>query len=1155
MDKVKQQFLDSDGLAYYHEQISEKFVTKSEYSRVEEEIKASQNDIEKLEKELIEAKTALQSDVDTASSDIQSAKATLSRVQEEANSLAETVNGYYNDNKGKIGLLNTQVSEQGDSIVGLMTSIEKIGDDVVVSSTQIASLGDSVAAVEARVTTAEATLDTLVGIDFDDIEAIAGLKTRVDATESAVTTLTDFKTSTTDALTSIQNKATAQEASITELTKFKTDNEDVITETKSIANAAKASIESITNFEGDFGSALTSKIEQTTANNATIKSIAAYNGGISGLIQDVTNSKSSTTLINELNGRVAEIKSEVDGQSQSINLLVSDENSSAAFKLSNTATGSKATLKADHIDIDGLVEELNVEELIANSIDTEQITADVLESASANIDNIIAEKVNVDSITASVLEATEAEIENIVAETISTAALNADNITSGTLSADRIDATELKVAAANITGKLVATQIDVDNLEVNAANIKGSLTFDKVTGLQTSLDTKANTSTVSTLQTQVNKLPNEGRVTEITRNTITTENLTATNLHVNAANIDGTLTAKQIHADYIGSQSDKIKEIAAQTITADTVNAVDINASSITTGTLAADRIDANYINSKKAEIENIVADKIEATSIDADNITTGTLSSKNKNFQINLDEGTITSPGFNLDEDGNVSVIGTITSNDGSIGDFTINDSIYSGGKVFFDDNKDGVHLGADGIGLGNNKFTVDPEGYATMTSGNIGGWDIDETNLTSGNLKLYSMSNDKSLPSLIDSDRSTDIKLAATTNRTENYTLQFDIESTKQQTYALNKLLKSAELKSCVATLYYSISGDRWKINTNKDYFTHTYSNDSTVIEKVDFEDATGHSITQNSDGYWNLGNGVVIGPNDIKIDGTTVTISWSAYQITNHVDFYVLINYSFTESDDVPLENFEISTNIEDNKLTIIPLRPYFHPVAAVTDSYLTFEIQAEKGVYICEDGSIYAGAAQLDDLRCSTISAAQIKNIDGSKKLFDVSTDIVVCNGIYPEDNTITLGRIDKAWNQIYSRRAVIATSDKNEKYNIKEIDDKYSLLFNNLKPTSYKFRKNANDRTHIGFIAQDVEQALGTAGLTSQDFAGLCYWDKENGTKGYGLRYEEFIALNTHEIQKIKKENETLKQENADIKAQLKTIEDKLQLYIDYVNKL
>ena len=105
----------------------------------------------------------------------------------------------------------------------------------------------------------------------------------------------------------------------------------------------------------------------------------------------------------------------------------------------------------------------------------------------------------------------------------------------------------------------------------------------------------------------------------------------------------------------------------------------------------------------------------------------------------------------------------------------------------------------------------------------------------------------------------------------------------------------------------------------------------------------------------------------------------------------------------------------------------------------------------------------------------------------------------------------------------------ATSDRNLKNSINTLSDKYSELFDNLIPVQYKFNNGTSDRFHTGFIAQDVEEAILKVGLTTQDFAGFVKDNEEtvvteDGTvkQQLALRYEEFISLNTNEIQKLKK---------------------------------
>ena len=76
------------------------------------------------------------------------------------------------------------------------------------------------------------------------------------------------------------------------------------------------------------------------------------------------------------------------------------------------------------------------------------------------------------------------------------------------------------------------------------------------------------------------------------------------------------------------------------------------------------------------------------------------------------------------------------------------------------------------------------------------------------------------------------------------------------------------------------------------------------------------------------------------------------------------------------------------------------------------------------------------------------------------------------------------------------------------------------------PRLYQYNDGTSGRVHIGFIAQEVENAITTAGKTTQDFAGFVRAkiidpDTEEEEAVCCLRYEEFIALNTWQIQKLK----------------------------------
>ena len=96
-----------------------------------------------------------------------------------------------------------------------------------------------------------------------------------------------------------------------------------------------------------------------------------------------------------------------------------------------------------------------------------------------------------------------------------------------------------------------------------------------------------------------------------------------------------------------------------------------------------------------------------------------------------------------------------------------------------------------------------------------------------------------------------------------------------------------------------------------------------------------------------------------------------------------------------------------------------------------------------------------------------------------------------------------------------------TSDFNKKNSIIYMTDAYEVLFDNLKPRVFKYNDGTSDRTHTGFIAQEVKSAMDIAGIDSQDFAALCVEKPGTEYEEWSLRYEEFVSVNTWQIQKLK----------------------------------
>lgn len=110
---------------------------------------------------------------------------------------------------------------------------------------------------------------------------------------------------------------------------------------------------------------------------------------------------------------------------------------------------------------------------------------------------------------------------------------------------------------------------------------------------------------------------------------------------------------------------------------------------------------------------------------------------------------------------------------------------------------------------------------------------------------------------------------------------------------------------------------------------------------------------------------------------------------------------------------------------------------------------------------------------------------------------------------------------------------VTGSDERIKKDIESVNSKYESFFKLLQPVTYKYIDGTSGRIHSGFIAQQVKDSAEKSGLSTQEIAAYVeYQSGKDGFGGYkcGLRYGEFVALNTHMIQKCLKEIETLKNE-------------------------
>lgn len=128
---------------------------------------------------------------------------------------------------------------------------------------------------------------------------------------------------------------------------------------------------------------------------------------------------------------------------------------------------------------------------------------------------------------------------------------------------------------------------------------------------------------------------------------------------------------------------------------------------------------------------------------------------------------------------------------------------------------------------------------------------------------------------------------------------------------------------------------------------------------------------------------------------------------------------------------------------------------------------------------------------------------------------------------------TNGRFDCRW-EAHFASAPITDSDKNLKKNIEDLDVD---IIGYLRPVKYNLIDGDDSITHYGFVAQDVEQALDSAGIGDKS-PGIVHFDKDQNTqecKNYALAYEEFIPFLVKKCQELQQEVNILKAEIKELK--------------------
>lgn len=324
-----------------------------------------------------------------------------------------------------------------------------------------------------------------------------------------------------------------------------------------------------------------------------------------------------------------------------------------ASKLEVDAANVKGILAVGQLpdsvaEIEDIPTEAEITTITNNTISTTNVTAENLKVKAANVEGVLTIGQLPDSIAELEDIPTDSEITtitnntirttNVIAENLKVKAANVEGVlTVGQLPSDVAQKGDIPDSTSDLTNDsgfqtasevtiitnntISTTNVTAENLKVKAANVEGVLTVGQLPDSIAELE----------------DIPTESEITTITNNTISTTNVTAENLKVNAANVSGVLTIGQL-PESVAEMEDIPTDEDITVITSNTIKTTNVTAENLTVkaanvdGKITADQIDATQLKVDVANItgtmyasdiivsgDRTVADAIDSTLVSSD--------------------------------------------------------------------------------------------------------------------------------------------------------------------------------------------------------------------------------------------------------------------------------------------------------------------------------------------------------------------------------------------------------------------------------------------------------------------------------------------------------------------------------------------------------
>lgn len=330
-------------------------------------------------------------------------------------------------------------------------------------------------------------------------------------------------------------------------------------------------------------------------------------------------------------------------------------------------------------------------------------------------------------------------------------------------------------------------------------------------------------------------------------------------------------------------------------------------------------------------------------------------------------------------------------------------------------------------------------------------------------------------------------------------------DVSSLQQTADSLTSRISSAE--GNISTLQQTASSLTSRISSAEGNISVLQQTDATFSTRISNAEGDISSLTQTVNSFTlSVDNGET--SSWIYLDAGSVEMGAVKIQFTGVVVFSDLDGSSGTIIDGGAIDTDTLYLDsLYGNTIYL-----YDRSGDIGAEIQMTGAASAESGAFDLTSGALRFSAFEGDVF---------MKSYDGYVTLDGWSG--VSCHGDFlpGANDRYNLGDGGLVWADIYAASGTINTSDREKKeaivYGLYKLDG----LLDKLEPCTFRFRGGASGRSHAGFIAQDVEAALEELGLTTADFAGLVKSPREDGGYDYFLRYNEFIPINTWEIQKLK----------------------------------